>query len=31
MIEGGTGDISITGPNKKYRFEAQAKERPAGK
>jgi hypothetical protein len=31
MIEGATGDISITGPNKKYRFKAQAEERPAGK
>lgn len=31
MIEGGTGDISITGPNKKYRFKAQAEERPGGK
>jgi hypothetical protein len=31
MIEGGTGDISITGPNKKYTFQAEAEERPAGK
>jgi hypothetical protein len=31
MIEGGTGDISITGPNKKYRFKAQAEDRPWGK
>lgn len=31
MIEGGTGDISITGANKKYHFKAQAEERPAGK
>src|SRR5262245_8694160 len=31
MIEGGTGDISITGSNKKYRFKAEAEERPAGK
>lgn len=31
MIEGGTGDISVTGANKKYRFTAQAEERPAGK
>jgi len=31
MIEGGTGDISITGPNKKYAFKAEAEERPAGK
>jgi hypothetical protein len=31
MLEGGTGDISITGSNKKYSFKAQAEERPAGK
>lgn len=31
MIEGGTGDISITGPNKAYAFKAEAEERPAGK
>ncbi len=31
MIEGGTGDISITGVSPKYRFKAQAEERPAGK
>lgn len=31
MIEGGTGDISVTGANKKYRFKAHAEERPAGK
>ncbi len=31
MIEGGTGDISVTGGNKKYGFKAQAEERPAGK
>ena len=31
MIEGGTGDISITGSNKKYRFKAQAEERAFGK
>lgn len=31
MIEGGTGDISITGSNPKYSFKAQAEERPAGK
>lgn len=31
MIEGGTGDISIVGSNRKYRFKAQAEERPAGK
>jgi hypothetical protein len=31
MIEGGTGDISITAANPKYAFKAQAEERPAGK
>jgi hypothetical protein len=31
MIEGATGDISITGPNKKYKFKAQAEERAWGK
>lgn len=31
MLEGGTGDISITGANPKYGFKAQAEERPAGK
>lgn len=31
MLEGGTGDISITGANPKYAFKAQAEERPAGK
>ena len=31
LIEGGTGDISITGKNGKYRFTAEAEERPAGK
>lgn len=31
MVEGGTGDVSITGGNMKYRFKAQAEERPAGK
>lgn len=31
MIEGGTGDISVTGANKEYRFKAEAEERPAGK
>src|SRR6185312_11005698 len=30
MVEGGTGDISITGANPKYGFKAQAEERPAG-
>jgi hypothetical protein len=31
MLEGATGDISITGTSAKYRFKAQAEERPAGK
>lgn len=31
MIEGGTGDLSITGPNKAYAFRAEAEERPTGK
>lgn len=31
MLEGATGDISITGADKKYRFKAQADERPWGK
>ena len=31
MLEGATGDISVTGTNPKYRFKAQAEERPAGK
>jgi hypothetical protein len=31
MLEGATGDISITGANKKYAFKAEAEERPAGK
>ena len=31
MLEGATGDISITGSSPKYRFKAQAEERPAGK
>ena len=31
MIEGGTGDISVTGSNKAYRFTAQAEDRPWGK
>src|SRR5262249_3664565 len=31
MLEGATGDISVTGSSKKYRFGAQAEERPAGK
>jgi hypothetical protein len=31
MLEGATGDISITGANPKYAFRAQAEERPMGK
>jgi len=31
MLEGATGDISITGPNKAYSFKAEVEERPAGK
>ncbi len=31
MLEGATGDISITGTNPKHAFKAQAEERPAGK
>jgi hypothetical protein len=31
MLEGATGDISITGANPKYGFRAQAEARPAGK
>jgi len=31
MLEGATGDISITGASPKYRFRAQAEERLAGK
>lgn len=31
MIEGGTGDISVTGSSKKYTFTAEAEERDAGK
>jgi len=31
MLEGATGDISITGASPKYRFKAQVEERPAGK
>lgn len=31
MIEGGTGDISVTGGDKAYTFKAPAEERPAGK
>ena len=30
LLEGATGDISITGANPKYGFRAQAEERPAG-
>jgi hypothetical protein len=31
MLEGATGDISITGASRKYRFKASVEERPAGK
>ena len=31
MIEGGTGDISVTGQNKKYTFTAECIESPSGK
>jgi hypothetical protein len=31
MLEGATGDISVTGTSKKYRFKAQVEERAAGK
>lgn len=31
MLEGATGDISITGSNKAYTFKAEAEERPWGK
>jgi len=31
MLEGATGDISVTGPNNGYAFKAEAEERPAGK
>jgi 3-keto-disaccharide hydrolase len=31
MIEGGTGDISVTGQNKKYTFAAECLESPSGK
>ncbi len=31
MLEGATGDISITATSPKYTFKAQAEERPAGK
>jgi 3-keto-disaccharide hydrolase len=30
LLEGATGDISITGTNSKYAFKAQAEERPMG-
>src|SRR5262249_52751230 len=30
MLEGATGDITITGTDKRYVFQAQAEERPAG-
>lgn len=31
MLEGATGDVSITGTNPKYTFKAHVEERPAGK
>jgi hypothetical protein len=31
MLEGATGDISITGPNKGYAFKAEVEERASGK
>jgi hypothetical protein len=31
MLEGATGDISVTGPDKAYTFKAEAEERPWGK
>jgi hypothetical protein len=31
MLEGATGDITVTGPDPKYRFKGQVEERPAGK
>lgn len=31
MLEGATGDISVTGKSPKYRFKAQAEDRPWGK
>jgi hypothetical protein len=31
MLEGATGDITVTGPDPKYKFRAQVEERPAGK
>ena len=31
MLEGATGDITVTGPDKKYTFQAEAEERPWGK
>lgn len=30
LLEGATGDISITGPDAKYKFKAHAEERPFG-
>jgi hypothetical protein len=31
LLEGATGDISIVGTSRKYKFKARAEERPAGK
>jgi hypothetical protein len=31
MLEGATGDITVTGPDKTYTFKAEAEERPWGK
>jgi len=31
MLEGATGDVSVTGPDKAYTFKAEAEERPWGK
>jgi hypothetical protein len=31
MLEGATGDVSVTGPDKAYTFRAEAEERPWGK
>jgi hypothetical protein len=31
MLEGATGDITVTGPDKQYTFRAEAEERPWGK
>jgi hypothetical protein len=31
MLEGATGDITVTGPDPKYKFKAHVEERPVGK